>query len=150
MASLGPARVVMIVLDVQCEHGHRFEGWFASADDFKRQRGHGLVACPTCGSTQVDRRPSAAYLRSGRDHPGAAKKPPTPQMLAAQLAASLREMAAASDDVGDRFPDEARKIHYGESEHRSVRGRASREEVASLLDEGIGVLPVPPAKDDLH
>ena len=140
----------MIVIDVQCEHGHRFEGWFASGGEFERQRGHGLVACPACGSTQVNRRPSAAYLRAPRQQPDGSAKPPSARMLAAQLAASLRAMAAAAHDVGNQFPDEARRIHYGESEHRSVCGQASRDEIESLLDEGIGVLPVPPAKDDLH
>ena len=144
-------RCHMIVIDVQCEHGHRFEGWFASAGEFERQRGSGLVSCPTCGSDHVARRPSAAYLRPSR--PGtadAAGSRPSAEMLAAQLAASLRAMAAAAHDVGEHFPQEARKVHAGESEHRSIRGRASRDEVEALIDEGIPILPVPPAKDDLH
>ena len=73
-----------------------------------------------------------------------------PDALAAQLAASLRAMAAAAHDVGEHFPQEARKVHAGASEHRSIRGRASRDEVEALIDEGIPILPVPPAKDDLH
>ncbi|MCB1930621.1 MAG: DUF1178 family protein [Rhodocyclaceae bacterium] len=141
----------MIVIDVQCEHGHRFEGWFASAGEFERQRGGGLVSCPTCGSDRVDRRPSAAYLRPSRPGPAdPSGSRPSAEMLAAQLAASLRAMAAAAHDVGEQFPAEARKVHAGESEHRSIRGRASRDEVEALIDEGIPILPVPAAKDDLH
>ncbi len=140
----------MIVFDVACDQGHKFEGWFASAEAFASQRDQGLVSCPICGSSQVARQLSAPYVSTPRDS-GRDKRsmPADPAMLARQLAAGLRALAAGAEDVGQAFPDEARRIHYGESERTSVRGQASREEVEALLDEGIGILPVP-GDDDLH
>lgn len=136
----------MIVVDATCDQGHTFEGWFRSADEFARQCESGLVECPICGSTRIVRRPSAAYLASGRTH---APKPSDPATLARLLAAHMRAMAAGATDVGERFPEEARRIHRGESDQHSVRGKATRDELEDLLDEGIAVLPVP-GDDDLH
>ncbi|MCB1958491.1 MAG: DUF1178 family protein [Rhodocyclaceae bacterium] len=142
----------MIVLDVTCDQGHRFEGWFASSAAFSEQCDQGLVACPTCGSTRVTRLPSAPYVSTTRhSQPEPTTAPPRhdPAVIARQLAASLRAMAAQAEDVGAAFPQEARRIHYGDSERKQVRGQASRREIESLLDEGIGILPVP-GDDDLH
>lgn len=140
----------MIVLDLSCEQGHPFEGWFRSAEDFAGQCERGQVHCPVCGSNVVLRQPSAPKLVSVRSkNPPPAPKEVDPASAAQQIAALLRAMAAGAEDVGKRFPEEARKIHYGDAEHRSVRGQASRAQVEELLDEGIGVLPVPP-DSDLH
>ncbi|MCB1886801.1 MAG: DUF1178 family protein [Rhodocyclaceae bacterium] len=140
----------MIVFDVACELGHRFEGWFASAEAFASQNERGLVTCPVCGSGRVTRQLSAPYVSTprhgGPDRPSA---PLDPATVRRQLAASLRAMAVGAEDVGQAFAEEARRIHYGESDPRRVRGQASREDVESLLDEGIGILPVP-GDDDLH
>lgn len=138
----------MIVVDLACTRGHAFEAWFPSASECDRQTAAGMVACPQCGTTGVSRTPSAAYLKSARSEAPAAA-PADPAIVARQLAAALRAMAATAVDVGERFPEEARRIHYEQAERRQVRGKASRRELESLLDEGIAVLPVPD-DDDLH
>jgi hypothetical protein len=139
----------LIVLNLECSQQHAFEGWFASSDAFEQQCADGLVTCPVCGDTQVRRTPSAPYVRSSAPSPA----PKNPQAGAARLAEfieQLRHAASGAEDVGKAFADEARKIHYGDAPERSIRGQASREDVSELIDEGISVLPVPPAKDDLH
>ena len=146
----------MIVYDLQCGSGHRFEGWFASADDFASQKSRGLVSCPTCGVQAIDRVPSVTRFNSGAPEPqqqpqdqkkpdGFAGKDP---MAIAQILYSrmLDEMLQKSEDVGRAFPEEARRIHYKEVPSRSIRGQASSEEHEELVEEGIPVLrlPVPP------
>jgi hypothetical protein len=143
----------MKVLNLQCRHAHAFEGWFASEDDFQDQLARGLVECPLCGDAQVAKMPSAPRLNFGASEPAAAAPAPTPakqEVMApanAQLQAAwlqmVRQVMANTEDVGERFAEEARKIHYGESEERGIRGQASREETEALLEEGIGVLPLP-------
>ena len=135
----------MKVLNLQCSHAHAFEGWFASEDDFQGQLARGLVECPLCGDAQVAKLPSAPRLNLGAAEP--AKKQevvaaPNAQMQAAWMQL-VKQVMANTEDVGERFAEEARKIHYGESEERGIRGQASREETQELLEEGIGVLPLP-------
>jgi hypothetical protein len=135
----------MKVLNLQCSHAHGFEGWFASEDDFQGQLARGLVECPLCGDAQVTKMPSAPRLNLGAPEP--AKKQevataPNAQMQAAWMQL-VKQVMANTEDVGERFAEEARKIHYGESEERGIRGQASREETQELLEEGIGVLPLP-------
>ena len=145
----------MIVFDVICETGHRFEGWFASARDFGSQKRRGLVQCPTCGSAKIRRIPSAARINLGAEAPKAAKAPEkTPQMegkdpfAIAQMLYSnmLDELLTRTEDVGKDFPSEARKIFYEQSPARAIRGQATDKEHDELVDEGIPVarLPVPP------
>jgi len=138
----------VIVLNLECSHAHGFEGWFASADAFETQNSAGQVACPICGSIEIRRMPNAPYVRthSARKAPEA----PSTEVQLARLVSSLREAAGKAEDVGKAFAEEARRIHYGESPERSIRGQASGEEIVALVDEGISVLPVPPAKEDLH
>ena len=131
----------MIVLDLVCDRQHRFEGWFANADAFADQLARGLVECPHCGSTQIERRPSAPYVNTATTRGEA--MPPAQQIDPAQIAAALRLAAHSAEDVGEQFPAEARRIHYGEAEARSIRGRASGDDLGELLEEGILVLPVP-------
>ncbi len=154
----------MIVLDLCCAQQHRFEGWFASADAFASQSTQGLVSCPVCGSTAIERLPSAPYVQTRGQFPAAtaAGKLPAPaapqapagtpvsEAAAQALLMKLHQLSQQAEDVGERLPEEARRIHYGESEARDIRGQASSEEVVSLLEEGIMVLPLPPAKNDLH
>lgn len=131
----------MIVYNLGCEHEHVFEGWFASADAFEEQCGTGLVSCPVCGSSSVTRRLSAPHV-----HTGTKRTEPTPdprQHITRALLRAVREAVRHSEDVGERFPEEARRIHYGETETRNIRGRASGEDLGELLEEGILVLPVP-------
>ena len=136
----------MKVLNLQCSHAHGFEGWFASEDDFQDQLARGLVECPLCGDAQVAKLPSAPRLNLGAQEPKPARQEvvssPTPQLQAAWMEL-VKQVLANTEDVGGRFAEEARKIHYGESEERGIRGQASREETQELLEEGIGVLPLP-------
>ncbi|HMM86344.1 DUF1178 family protein [Azohydromonas sp.] len=138
----------MKVLDLRCQHGHRFEGWFTSEDEFLDQNGRGLVECPLCGDRIVQRLPSAPRLNlSGATEPAAAPpaSPPQPDLQALWLKA-VHHVLATTEDVGERFPDEARRIHYGEVESRGIRGRATPEQTQALRDEGIEVTPLPMPK----
>lgn len=142
----------MKVLNLQCSHAHGFEGWFGSEDDFQDQLARGLVECPLCGDTGVSKLPSAPRLNLGASEPAApAPAPqgkqevmssPNPQLQAAWMQL-VKQVMAHTEDVGENFAEEARRIHYGESEERGIRGQASKEETQALLEEGINVLPLP-------
>ena len=146
----------MIVFDLLCAAGHRFEGWFSSAGDFASQRDRKLLSCPTCGAAKVSRVPSATRANMGAVEPKPKQQPAkTPdmegkdafaigQMLYSRM---LDELLTKSEDVGKEFPSEARKIFYNEAPARSIRGVATGEEHQELVDEGIPVarLPLPPA-----
>jgi len=142
----------MLVLNLGCALEHRFEGWFGSADDFESQQTRALVACPLCGSTEIQRLPSAPRLNTAHPrgekapaHKAAAGEPA--QTLQHQALQAIQQLLAKTEDVGERFAEEARRIHYGEAEERGIRGRASHAETAALAEEGIEVmaLPVPEA-----
>ncbi|MBL8345433.1 MAG: DUF1178 family protein [Rubrivivax sp.] len=142
----------MKVLNLRCANGHGFEGWFASEDDYMDQNGRGLVECPLCADKVITRMPSAPRLNlSGAREPAtpvAAQAPQAPQPadLQAAFMKAVREMMHRTEDVGTRFAEEARRIHYGESPERGIRGKASPEEREELRDEGIETfaLPIPP------
>jgi hypothetical protein len=131
----------MIVFDLRCTgHGHVFEGWFASSEDYESQRSRGLVTCPICNAGEVEKAPMApnvAVKGNSAPDPAAVKK------ALAEMADLQKRMLEKSDFVGDRFPDEARAIHLGEAEARAIHGRATREEARNLTDEGIPVAPLP-------
>lgn len=138
----------MKVLDLRCANGHGFEGWFASDDEFMSQNGRGLIECPLCANRIISRLPSAPRLNlSGQRPPAEAPAEPTQPPLQSQWLQAVRQMLEGTDDVGDRFPEEARRIHYGEIEARGIRGQATPEERRALLEEGIEVmsLPIPAA-----
>jgi hypothetical protein len=136
----------MKVLDLRCAHEHPFEGWFASEDDYLSQRERGLVECPLCGDKDVTRLPSAPRLNvSGAREPQAAPasgKEIGVTMQAAWLRA-VQHVLKNTDDVGDRFAEEARRIHYGETDERAIRGQATPDEAQALRDEGIEVMALP-------
>ena len=147
----------MIVFDLSCGEGHRFEGWFASAEDFSKQKKRGLLSCPSCGVSSIDRLPSATRFNTGVEAPKPAKTSlpqKTPEMegkdpfAMAQMLYSrmLDDILTKSEDVGKEFPAEARKIFYSQAPGRAIRGQATNEEHEALLEEGIPVarLPVPP------
>ena len=147
----------MKVIDLRCQSGHRFEGWFGSDDDFLDQNGRGLIECPLCADKVIVRLPSAPRLNlSGATEPAAPVAAPAADDTAALQARWLqmvRHVLASTEDVGERFAEEARRIHYGESEERAIRGQASADEREALRDEGIEVHPLPlPAgfKDSLQ
>jgi hypothetical protein len=138
----------MKVLNLRCQHDHAFEGWFASETDFQDQAGRGVVECPLCGSPQVHRLPSAPRLNlSGARAPAAAAPAadglPDPAALQAQWLQAVGQMIQNTEDVGERFPEEARRIHYGESPNRGIRGQASQAQRAELAEEGIDVVALP-------
>jgi hypothetical protein len=139
----------MKVLNLRCTNDHRFEGWFASEDDFVSQEERGLVQCPVCADGQVIRLPSAPRLNvSGlRAEPEAPPAADPQAVMQSQWLRAVRHMIANTEDVGERFPEEARRIHYGEIEERGIRGQATQEAAEALREEGIDVfsLPVPPA-----
>lgn len=140
----------MRVLDLRCANGHGFEGWFGSEDDFLDQNGRGLVECPLCADRVVTRLPSAPRLNlSGarESAPVPAKAEPAAADLQALWMQVVRHAIENTDDVGERFAEEARRIHYGETDARGIRGVASPEERHALHEEGIEVLslPLPPA-----
>ena len=143
----------MKIFDLQCGAGHRFEGWFASAEDYDAQRAKKQVGCPSCGAQEVERVPSATRFNTGVPAPlpaaPAEQGPQDPMALAQKLYSRLLdEILTRSEDVGTQFPAEARRIHYEEAPARMIRGQASQEEHEALLEEGIPValLPLPPAK----
>ena len=148
----------MKVIDLRCQSGHRFEGWFAGDDDFLEQNGRGLIECPLCADKVIVRLPSAPRLNlSGAQEPAPAAAAPVSADEGAAAQARwlqvVRHVLASTEDVGERFADEARRIHYGETPERAIRGRASAEQRDALLEEGIEVhaLPIPAAfKDSLQ
>ena len=138
----------MKVLDLQCSQGHGFEGWFGSEADFREQLERGLVECPMCGDSSVVKMLSAPRLNLGASEPQQRSEvinTPDGSMQAAWLK-MVRHVMAHTEDVGERFPEEARRMHYGECEERGIRGQASPQETEALLEEGIGVLPLPMPK----
>ncbi len=140
----------MKVLGLRCSQGHAFEGWFASGEAFDAQMAGGLVECPLCGSHEITKLPSAPRLNLGAGRERAPSVPapasaPAGMPVEGRWLHAVREAVAQAEDVGERFPEEARRIHHGEAAERGIRGQASREQVRALLDEGIAVLPVPPA-----
>ena len=135
----------MVVYDLTCEHDHAFEGWFDSLAGFEAQQSAGRVACPLCSSTTIVRRLAAPRLNiakhSAPERSAVAMSPSmTPEAMWRKMMTYLR---THTEDVGAQFPEEARKIYYGEADPRSIRGSASQQEVAELNDEGIDVLPLP-------
>ena len=136
----------MKVLNLRCGREHRFEGWFASDEDFAAQGERGLVACPLCDDKTIVRLPSAPRLNVSTTRGDAATPPSAGEIAQARAQGrwlrAMREAIAATEDVGDRFPEEARRIHYGETQERGIRGRASAEDAEALRDEGIEIVTV--------
>jgi hypothetical protein len=137
----------MKVLNLRCANGHGFEGWFASDDEFMTQNGGGLIECPLCADRIISRMPTAPRLNlsSPREPAGPTPSPATetPVPLQTQWVEAVRRMLDSTDDVGERFPEEARRIHYGEIEARGIRGQATPDERRALLDEGIEIMSLP-------
>jgi hypothetical protein len=150
----------MIRYALRCARGHAFESWFKSSAAYDSQRKRGLVACPTCDSTKVEKaimapRIAAKGKSKAEPVPAPAEEAPTPLMMAPQereIATKLKELRdhvlKTADNVGRKFPDEARKMHYGDIEHRAIYGEATTEEARALIDEGVEVAPLPVFPDD--
>jgi hypothetical protein len=153
----------MIRYNLRCERNHVFESWFQSSAAYEVQEKRKLVNCPVCGSAKVERAIMAPQIvsKKGRDvavpptaAPEAATPASTPLLMAQEreLRAKLKELrdhiVKNADNVGERFPNEARKMHYGDIEHRPIYGEASPEEARSLIEEGVEVSPLPVLPDD--
>ncbi|OVZ63759.1 hypothetical protein CDO44_03200 [Pigmentiphaga sp. NML080357] len=140
------------VFDLQCEHGHVFEGWFSSHSDFDTQRERGLISCPLCDSKSIDKKLSAPMLNvSGSKAPSeqaAVRDTGKPAAMQAAMLQHLRQLLRQTENVGERFAAEARRIHHGEAPERPIRGVATHEERQSLAEEGIAVAAIPALLDD--
>ena len=139
----------MIVFNLTCSNHHPFEGWFASAADFEQQKQSSLLSCPLCGSLKISKALHAPYVNTGN-----ASKPPERERhgqnitgqyanVGDELSQLVEHLIANTEDVGDAFPEEARKIHYQEAPERKIRGHASREDVKEMREEGIEVIALP-------
>lgn len=135
----------MIVYDLICGQQHRFEGWFASADDFARQREGTLIRCPLCDDAAIERRPSANVQIGHAAAPAEDKKEVAVAGGDGQVLKLMRRLIAETENVGRAFPEEARKIHYEEAPKRGIRGQATHEEAEELRDEGIDFMSLPNA-----
>jgi hypothetical protein len=143
----------VIVLNLLCDSGHRFEGWFASGEAFRNQSERHLVHCPQCQTSAVSQLPSAPHVKRGATDVGVAERHEAPLLASsmARLHEALVSMARTAENVGERFPEEARRIHYEEAPARNIRGVATAQETRDLVEEGIFVLPAPvPPEDEFH
>jgi hypothetical protein len=132
-----------------CEREHEFEAWFRSNDDFDAQQNRGLVQCPSCGSSKVSKALMAPAVSTGRKREKIALAMNEAQREAmAQLRALSRKMRENADYVGDRFAEEARKIHFGEADPRGIYGEATLEEARALAEDGVDFMPIPIFPDD--
>lgn len=155
----------MIRYTLACDAGHDFESWFPSSASYDEQSARGLVTCPVCGSAKVGKAlmaPAVARTDRERSRPPAAPAVPAPpaespavpmiaepeRQMRAMLRAFREQVTRDADDVGGRFPDEARAMHYGEAPVRAIYGEATPQEAKALIEEGIEVIPLPPAPDD--
>jgi hypothetical protein len=138
----GLTSLSMKVYNLGCEFDHRFEGWFSSEEDFIAQSETMAIACPVCESHAIKRLPAAPRLNlstSSESQSDAAAA------IQAQVLSMVRKIVANTEDVGDRFAEEARRIHYSEAPERAIRGTATVTECEALIDEGVDVLPLPPS-----
>lgn len=142
----------MIRFHLHCEQGHEFEAWFSRGEDYDRQQADGLLSCPFCDSHKIGKSIMAPAIATARKREERQAVAMVDQQKA--MADAMREMVktirANSEDVGTRFAEEARRIHYGEAEARGIIGNAETSEVAALIDEGIEILPLPSLPDDAN
>ena len=139
----------MIRFSLICEHEHEFEAWFRSNDDFEIQKKRGFVDCPTCGSGKVQKALMAPAVSTGRKREKIALAMGEAQKEAmAQLKALSQKMRENADYVGDKFAEEARKIHFGETDPRGIYGEATPEEAKGLIEDGVEFMPIPVFPDD--
>lgn len=139
----------MIVFDLKCGRAHVFEAWFGSSADYDDQRARGLIQCPFCGDQAIDKAVMAPRIgRKAGDEPQppmpvASAPPPEMKALMAKMAQLQSKMLEGSEWVGRRFAEEARAIHHGETDHRTIHGEATPVEAAALKEEGIDLMPLP-------
>jgi hypothetical protein len=141
----------MIRFSLSCDHDHDFDGWFRNNDDFDKQKKRGLVSCPVCNSSKVEKALMAPSVQTARKREKVALGMSAEQK---QLMGKLKEltdkMKENADYVGDKFAEEARKIHFGEKDPRGIYGEASHDEVKELLEDGVEIMPLPTIPDDTN
>lgn len=147
----------MIKYSLICDKEHEFEGWFGSSDDYDKQLKHGFVDCPQCGSTKISKAimaPRVSGTKKSRNemqaqiNTMATVAPQMPQEVITKIREIKKHIEKTSENVGDKFAEEARKIHYGEAEARGIYGKASVDEAISLVEEGVSVVPIPELPED--
>lgn len=142
----------MIRFNLRCDADHEFDGWFASNDGFEEQRRRGFVVCPQCQSNKVEKALMAPQVSTGRTRDAIAVSTldETRKAVFAEMKKLRDAVTRKGENVGPRFAEEARKIHYGEADTRLVYGEADRDQIEGLLDEGIAVAPLPVLPEDAN
>jgi len=142
----------VIKYGLSCDRNHDFEGWFSSAADFERQAEAALVSCPVCGSVAITKQMMAPSVATGRqkDAARAVVMGQVQKEAIGKLKELVTQIRENSEDVGERFTEEARKIHYGEADARGIMGQATLEQAREMLEEGIDIAPLPVIPDDLN
>lgn len=139
----------MIVFDLKCKDGHVFEAWFPDSKAFEKQKAKKAVVCPVCGNRRVTKAPMAPNIASGKAREGEkAQQHPQAKEMMVMLSKLRQEVEKNCDYVGNKFPEEARKIHYGEAEKRNIYGEASKEDAESLAEEGVEFQRIPWVRHD--
>jgi len=140
----------VITYSLACENQHKFDAWFRSAEAYDDQHGRGIVTCPVCGSLKVDKALMAPALRMTSDKISLSTGHPMQSEIRDFLRAMRKKVTSEADYVGDKFAEEASKIHFKESDQRSIYSESTRDEVAELLDEGIDFLPLPQLPEEAN
>lgn len=141
----------MIVYSLQCEGGHAFEGWFRDSRAFDEQAAEGKLVCPVCDARKVTKAPMAPAIASAASGVVGGRSAPDEMRKMRQFMTGLRKYVEShADYVGPQFPEEARKIHYGEVEERQIYGEASLKDVRELLEEGVDIAPLPPDLEEAN
>ncbi|SFV36949.1 hypothetical protein SAMN05216456_2672 [Devosia crocina] len=139
----------MIQYTLQCSQGHRYDAWFKNAAAYDEQKARGLIACAQCGGAEVEKAPMApAVARTDGERVKLSAAHPDAQKFREMLRHYRQTVMSQADYVGDRFAEEARKIHFEEAEARGIYGEATRDEVAGLIDDGVDFLPLPDVGED--
>jgi hypothetical protein len=140
----------VITYSLACANQHKFDAWFRSAEAFDDQHAKGIVTCPVCGSPKVDKALMAPALRMNSDKISVSTGHPMQSEIREFLRAMRKKVTSEADYVGDKFAEEARKIHFKEADARGIYGEATRDEVAELLDEGVDFLPLPQLPEEAN
>lgn len=138
----------MIQYTLTCDAHHKFDAWFRNADAYEDQAARGILSCPMCNSTNIEKALMAPAVSTSRDKVSLSSGHADQAKYREALRALRQKMTDSADYVGDKFAEEARKIHYEEAEARGIYGEATRDEVSSLIDEGIDFMPLPPVPDE--
>ncbi len=135
----------MVIYDLSCADGHKFEGWFKQPDDFTDQQESSLLSCPVCGSLNIRKLPTASHIKTGaaRESVNTSLEIHNDSSLTEAMQRLRTQIDETFVNVGAQFSEEARKMHYGESDEKQIRGTATTEEIRSLAEEGIDAFPLP-------